>query len=556
MWKGLFRKVRPMGASDLDRIAMGTMRKYSMVDHGDGVVVGVSGGPDSVALLHFLNSIASQYNLKLHIAHINHMIRGAGADEDERFVEELARSLGIPITVERVDVPRLARQLGVTVEDAGRDARYGLYRKICVQRGFSRAAVAHHADDQAETVLMRILRGAGLRGLAGIPPTRELGEHVTVIRPLIEVPRSEIEQYCAQRGLATRTDPTNVDTHYFRNKVRCELLPLLEREYNPNIRAGLARLARLATMDEHYLEGQAVRLVDAAKAACGSLDALDLHRPRARVELGLDIMRQAEAPVASRAYALAFAEAAGQRHDLYWPNIDDMMTLANTGRVGNSVDLPGSLRARLTYDTIVIERVGEPVQEDADGPGAVAEPVEVGLRVPGVIPIGWAKIAVYAACGEGPARAMAIGAPVDQGAMVGATAKDREPLAPRELACIACRVLADSGLGRLRVDASGIGREWAVFDADQVGLDGLAIRPWRAGDRIRPFGMAGAKKLSDLFVDEKVPRLARSRLAVLAMGDEALWVVGVRASGRGAVTSSTKRVAVFAADVDTCVDDA
>jgi len=149
-----------------------------------------------------------------------------------------------------------------------------------------------------------------------------------------------------------------------------------------------------------------------------------------------------------------------------------------------------------------------------------------------------------------------MGAHADAGATVGATAKGQEPLAARELACIACRVLADSGFRWLRVDASGIGREWAVFDADQVDLGGLAIRPWRAGDRISPFGMTGAKKLSDLFIDEKVPRPARSRLAVLAMGDEALWVVGVRASGRGAVTSSTKRVAVFAADVDTCVDDA
>jgi len=121
---------------------------------------------------------------------------------------------------------------------------------------------------------------------------------------------------------------------------------------------------------------------------------------------------------------------------------------------------------------------------------------------------------------------------------------------------MARRVLADAGFRGLRVDASGIGRRWAVFDADQVDLSGLAVRPWRAGDRIRPFGMAGAKKLSDLFVDEKVPSPVRSRMAVLAMDDEALWVVGVRASGRGAVTSSTRRLAVFAADMDTCVDDA
>ncbi len=543
-----------MGASDLDRIAMDTVRRYSMIDYGDGVVVGVSGGPDSVALLYFLNSIASRYSLKLHIAHLNHMIRGAGADEDERFVEKLACSLGIPITVERVDVPRLARQLGGAIEDAGRDARYGLYRKICVERGFSRAAVAHHADDQAETVLMRILRGAGLRGLAGIPPTRELGEHVTVIRPLIEVSRLQIEQYCEKRGLATRTDPTNVDTQYFRNKVRCELLPLLEREYNSNIRAGLARLARLAALDEQYLEKQATRLVDAAKAACDSPGDAGTRGQQEWVKLDRELMRQAAEPVASRAFALAFAEAAGDRHDLYWPNIDALAALANTGNVGNCIDLPARLRACLTYDTIVIERVAQPAREGANEPGAIAEPIEVSVRVPGAMPLAWAKVTVYAAWGEGPARERAPRLDADAGKVAVSAPKKVDLSSIEELARMANCALADSGFRGLRVDASGIGCKWVVFDADRVDLSGLAIRPWRAGDRIHPFGMVGGKKLSDLFVDEKVPRPVRSRLAVLAMGDEALWVVGVRASGRGAVTSSTRRLVVFTADMDDCLD--
>ncbi|HPU75050.1 MAG TPA: tRNA lysidine(34) synthetase TilS [Bacillota bacterium] len=539
-----------MGSNGLVRIAMDTVRKYSMIDRGDGVVVGVSGGPDSVALLHFLSSIAREYNLQLHVAHVNHMIRGASADEDERFVSELARSLGIPVTVDRVDVPRLARQLGVTVEDAGRDARYGLYRRICVERGFSRAAVAHHADDQAETVLMRILRGTGLRGLAGIPPIRELGGHATVIRPFIEVTRAQIEQYCSERALATRTDPTNVDTQYLRNKVRCELLPLLEREYNSNIRAGLARLARLASLDEQYVEEQAVRLFDSARAAAaGSADARDLGRQVARVWLDLDLMRQAAEPVASRAFALAFAEVAGDKRDLYWPNIDAMTALVRTGNVGNSIDLPGGLRARLTYDTIVIEHAAEHARAGADEPGVIAEPITeqivVAVRIPGAMPLTWAKATVYAALGDNAAADAAAGR--------------RQPWefpSTQELACMASRALADSGSRGLRVEASGIGREWTVFDADQVDLDALVIRPWRAGDRIRPFGMSGAKKLSDLFVDEKVPRPVRSRLAVLAMGDEALWVMGVRASAEGAVTSSTRRIAVLAADMDDSIDDA
>ena len=524
-----------MSRNSLARIALETMRKYSMIDTGDGVVVGVSGGPDSVSLLHFLNSIAPRYSLKLHIAHVNHMIRGVGADEDALFVEELAQSLSIPFTVERVDVPRLARELGVTVEDAGRDARYGLYRRICVERGFARAAVAHHADDQAETVLMRILRGAGLRGLAGIPPVRELGDGVTVIRPFIEVSRAQIEEYCMQRGLATRTDPTNADTQYFRNRVRCELLPLLERDYNSHIRVGLARLAHLAAQDEQYLEKQALELLDAAAAAATAGATVDSGARQGRVELDRDMLRQAAAPVASRAFALAFAAAAGGSRDLYWTHIDAMAALSSSGSAGNSIDLPKGVRARLTYDTIVVESAESAELDGLFSAGGSCEPREIQVAVPGVSPVGWAGITVCAGAGEGPAG---------------------EPSSLAELACMANCALAGSGFRGLCVDALGIGREWAVFDADQIDLNTLVVRPWRAGDRISPFGMAGAKKLSDLFVDEKVPRSHRSRLAVLASGDEVLWVVGVRASGRGAVTSSTKHLVVVVANADDCVDDA
>ncbi len=551
-----------MNRDGLARIALETMDKYSMLETGDGVVVGVSGGPDSVALLHFLRSIAPRYSLKLHIAHVHHMIRGADADGDALFVEELARSFGIPCTVEKVDVPQLARELGITVEDAGRDARYGLYRRICLERGFARAAVAHHADDQAETVLMRILRGTGLRGLAGIPPLRELGDEVMVIRPLIEVSRAQVEEYCIQHGLATRADPTNVDTQYFRNRVRCELLPLLERDYNSHIRAGLVRLARLAAQDEHYLERQARELLDAAVTAAGALGpgagpsraaaadaARRTHAHQGRVELDRETMRRAAAPVASRAFALAFEIAAGERRDLYQTHLDALVALTDGGSVGDSIDLPKGVQARLTYDTIVTELV-----ESADRGRAMVGPMPCGpddadtqVFVPGVNPVGWAQVTIFAAVGRGPAG---------NGE---SEAEDARSPSLAKLACMANRALADCGFGGLCVVASGIGREWAVFDADRVDLDALVIRPWREGDRISLFGMAGSKKLSDLFVDEKVPRSRRARLAVLASGagdgDEALWVVGVRASGRGAVTLSTRRLVVLAANADDFADD-
>jgi len=235
---------------DLLTQVMETIEEYGLLVRGEPVVVGVSGGPDSLCLLHVLKHLAPGYGVTLHVTHLEHGIRGEESEADAQFVAGLAHRWGLPVTVEHADVPRLAEEEGLAPEEAARRARYGFLARVAGQIGASRIAVGHNADDQVETVLMHFLRGSGLAGLRGMLPLSPLGElrlgaalrdsplagELRLIRPLLEVARPAIEAYCRSRGLQPRFDRSNLDTTYYRNRLRHELLPMLEG-YNPNIRA-------------------------------------------------------------------------------------------------------------------------------------------------------------------------------------------------------------------------------------------------------------------------------------------------------------------------------
>lgn len=222
------------------------------------MVIGVSGGPDSVALLFLLNSLKKEFNLTLHIAHLNHKLREQESEQDSCFVNNLGDRLKIPVTVSRQDVLKLARVKKESVEEAGRRLRYEFFIKVARDKGMKKIAVGHTADDQAETVLMRIIRGSGLSGLCGIPPTRKTGECL-IIRPLIEISRVRIEDYLKKSRIMVRVDSSNKDNRYFRNRVRNKLIPLLEKEYNPNIKEILVNFAENISGDYELLNKIAQR---------------------------------------------------------------------------------------------------------------------------------------------------------------------------------------------------------------------------------------------------------------------------------------------------------
>lgn len=236
-----------------------TITKYRLIDRGDAVVVGISGGPDSVCLFDVLSNLAEELDLTLYPVHINHGFRPGAAEEDQAYAEKFCSDRGFPCKSHKIDCSAMAKELGMTSEEAGRKARYDAFRERCreladggIPHEKIKIAVAHNANDQAETIIFRILRGTGTDGLAGIEYKRMEGDFA-VVRPLLDVWRRDIEEYCADKNLNPARDHTNEEALYARNKIRLELLPYLEKEYNSNIMAGLVRLGEIAAADKSYL---------------------------------------------------------------------------------------------------------------------------------------------------------------------------------------------------------------------------------------------------------------------------------------------------------------
>lgn len=303
-----------------------------MLERGDRVLVAVSGGPDSVALLHVLWTLRDDLDISLHVGHLNHSMRGRESDLDASYVREFATNLGLPCTVEKVDVPRIRESLRLSPEEAARMVRYDFLNRLTDDVGATRIALGHTADDQVETVLMNILRGAGVDGLSGMPAVRD-----RFIRPLIETRRSEIEAYLAEHRLCPRLDETNLFPTYTRNRIRLHLLPLLRLEYNPDIDHGILRLAELARADGAYLNME-------AEEALQRLTTLS-----APGEVSLDPAGLAALPVSIRRRVIRVAVKAlrGEHTDIGFQHVEELLRLLDTGR-DFEYELPGGTFVRRT----------------------------------------------------------------------------------------------------------------------------------------------------------------------------------------------------------------
>ncbi len=247
-----------------------TIEYRSMISPGDRVVVGLSGGPDSVCLFHGLCALKEELGIgRIYAVHINHGLRGAESDEDERYVKKLAESFKAECISFNYDVNAEAQAWGMSTEEAGRMIRYSAFEKVRRQKNAQRIAVAHNLNDQAETIIMRIMRGTGVKGLSGISYIRSDG---VVIRPVLDLSRQEIEDYCKQNGLEPRIDSTNNEPIYTRNKIRLNLLPEIEREFNPNIVSALVRLGSQAAEDEDFMSAEAVKYLDSKSYRESAID--------------------------------------------------------------------------------------------------------------------------------------------------------------------------------------------------------------------------------------------------------------------------------------------
>ena len=231
----------------LERKVLDTIRKYNLIDEGDNIVIGVSGGPDSMALLNVLYKLRDELNINIYVAHVNHSMREE-ADEETEYVCEFCKNIEVECYTCKVDVCKQAKELKISTELAGRNVRYDFFEDVAKKTNANKIATAHNANDNAETILMNLIRGSGVTGLKGIEKKRD----ERFIRPIIECSRDEIEQYCKEHNLMPKYDKSNMENIYTRNKIRNELIPYIKKEFNPNIIENLNRLSTIVAKEEEY----------------------------------------------------------------------------------------------------------------------------------------------------------------------------------------------------------------------------------------------------------------------------------------------------------------
>ena len=467
-----------------------TILDNKMLDTGAQLVVGLSGGPDSVCLFHLLYRMREALGLTLHAVHVNHKFRPGAAEEDQAYVEALCRRLDIPCHVFVYDCARLAREQGISGEEAGRNARYEAFYRVAGELAGSaetpvKIAVAHNADDQAETVLFRLLRGTGTDGLSGMEYKRAGKPGIEIIRPLLDVRRWEIEDYCLAHGLAPRRDATNEEAIYTRNKIRLELIPYLRENFNQNVTEALLRLSKIVKEDKNHLWGEANALFSHASvtASSGVLSGADSGSGGLPGGIALECaaLRETDSAVRRRVILKALRHIGLERDvsEVQLAAADRLIREAGTGAVA---EFPHGYRLRIEYGRAIFYRKDGRDGEAAGRVGEAAAGPELCVRT--LSRDAW----------------KAEGLPLE--------------LLQNGFHC--------GGDGTLRT----------VFDfAALQGLPVPVLRSRQPGDWFRPRGFSGRKKLQDFFVDQKVPRQRRDSVLLAAAGSEILWIIGDEVGG-------------------------
>lgn len=321
----------------LEKKGLSAIQRYRMLEGGERILVAVSGGPDSLALLAFLNKLSREMTLELSIYHLNHMLRGEESLMDARFVEDVGRNMGIPVVVESLDVRSAAREKGKSIEDAAHWLRREKLEAHARQIGADRIAVGHTADDQVETFLMRAMKGAGLQGLAGIPPVSGI-----FVRPLIGVWREEVLDYLASMGLEWRLDSTNLDGFILRNQVRREVIPFLERQFGPSFKRAILRGAESLQFDLDYLDNESREAFERVSSV-----------QKGRISLDIDGLLGMHESLRRRVLRDAWRRLMPCENPLGWRHLRDIERRLLEGRTGASLDLPLGVVVSREYGNLV-----------------------------------------------------------------------------------------------------------------------------------------------------------------------------------------------------------
>ncbi len=449
-----------------------------LVSPGDRVLVAVSGGIDSLALLYLLEQFSKELGYELFVAHLNHLARGKESDEDARFVGKEADKLSLPFFIEEIDVAREKPHLKTSFQESARILRYRFLEKILLSIKGNKIAVGHTADDQVETVLMNLLRGAGLRGLAGIPKKRG-----HVIRPLLGCTRDELKLFLKKRNLPYRTDSSNNEKKYLRNKIRHDLIPFL-RTFNSDISGNLVGLADIVREDDDWISGKTRELYSQL-----------VTTPNGMRGLCFNISEFQKQPLAMKRRLIreALYQLKGNLRAITALHVRQVLDLFVHARVGSRLKLHGDVGVSCDYGTVNFSLSEESEDNLVFPPGMKKKTIR--LKVPGVTSLVEGRVQLHARLIEPPV-----------------------------------------------VFPESVDEKQAYLDFEKTG-EFIGARFFQPGDLFVPLGMRGHKKLKSYFIDRKIPREKRPFIPILTNAeDDIIWIYGERISDRFRISEKTQKV--------------
>ena len=446
-----------------------TLRKYSMLEKGDRVVVALSGGADSCALLLALAALAPHWRLELIAAHFNHGLRGAPSDGDEAFCRSLAAKSGLVFVTQKL--AETAIPSGLSTEDYLRRERFRFLDRTAGRHKADKIALGHHLNDQAETVLLNLIRGSGLDGLKGFLPVRDS----RYIRPLIEVSRKEILEFLEEQGADYREDESNESGIYLRNRVRRELIAFLREKYNPRIEQTLARTAEIIRRDDSFIDDCVQEI----------LRSPTIRKTDREISFSASYVLSLHDALIYRVLKSLLERLAPETGGFSSGHLQALAGLLKEQKTGKRLSLPYGLAARREYDRVVIT---------AEPEGSI-QCYEYPLEIPGEVE-------------------------VRERGMVFSIHREKEARVNFKNCSAFC------------------------FDEDKVRKP-LVVRNRREGDRFDPLGTQGSQKIKKLFIDRKIPRPERDRIALLADRESVIWVENLQMSERVKVTPETKNMLVL-----------
>jgi len=455
--------------------------RHNMFSRGDSVLTGVSGGPDSVALLHILVQLAPEWELTIGIAHLNHCLRGVESDRDAEFVAELAARMNLPCYSEAIDIRNDPAFRKLSLEAAARQVRYDFFDRISRRNGYHKIAIGHHRDDNAELMLMFLFRGSGPLGFSGIPPVRE-GRFV---RPLISIGRNELVAFLNENAITYQVDKSNRDMRYLRNRIRHETIPYIQACCNPGVVETLNRFSKIVRSEDEWMNDIIHPIYEKTIVSAGS------HR----VVLAISALTVLPEAASRRVIRMAIVQVKGDLLRISFSHVEAARELTQRQQYPAQLMLPDGIRIQRNKNLLTFYQVEEPLRKSR-------------------LEIRPAPQSFFYSV-SGPADCVTIS---ETGAEL---------------------IFSEMPIGSGKLDDRS--EKIALLDLDMLDFP-LILRNIQPGDRFNPLGVPGTQKIKKYFIDHKIDRTERRQCPILLSGNEVVWLAGHRIGGHFKVTPTTRRV--------------